>query len=167
MGISRERRTRTLATGISFTLMIVAASALAIPPTITGVSPNPATGSTSPQSLTITGTNFVNKPAVTVTWTGGSKVLTSSEVSFLSSTQLTISITTLNDPDNWTVQATNPSGGGSSSQFPFRVVAPTPVISSLSTSPSPPNAGSAFSFTINGSGFYPGGALVLVTGPGC
>src|SRR5207244_3209942 len=110
-------------------------------PTISSVSPNPVTGSTSPQTITINGTNFVNKPTVTVTWSGGSKVLLSSEVAFVSSTQLTMTITTLNDPDNWTVQATNPSGGGTSNTFSFRVVAPTPVISSLTTSPSSPTAG--------------------------
>src|SRR5206468_392147 len=47
-----------------------------VSPTISSVSPNPATGSTSPQTITINGTNFVNKPTVSVTWSGGSKVLT-------------------------------------------------------------------------------------------
>src|SRR5437763_16684287 len=138
---------RRLIIAISLALLLVAVGAVAAP-TISSVSPNPATGSTSPQTITINGTNFVNKPTVTVTWTGGSKVLSSTEVAFISSTQLTMTITTLNDPDNWTVQVTNPSGGGSSSVFPFRVVAPTPVISSLSTSPSPPTAAGAFAFTI-------------------
>src|SRR5205823_13760283 len=78
-----------------------------------------------------------------------------------------MTITTLNDPDNWTVQVTNPSGGGSSSAFPFRVVAPTPVIGSLTTNPTTPTAGVSFTFTISGSGFYPAGALILITGPSC
>src|SRR5207248_184680 len=80
--------------------------------------------------------------------------------------QLRMTITTQNDPDNWTVKVTNPSGGGSSSAFPFTVLAPTPSISNLTTSPSAPSIGT-FTFTIDGSGFYPAGALILVTGPSC
>jgi PKD repeat protein len=135
-------------------------------PTITGVNPNPVTGSTSSQPLTINGTNFVNKPTVTVTWSTGSKVLTSSEVTFVSSTQLQMSINVQNDPDNWTVRVTNPSGTQSNT-FGFTVVAPTPLITNLSTNPSPPTTSGAFTFTISGSNFFPTGALIRVTGPGC
>src|SRR5437868_13925760 len=70
-----------------------------------------------------------------------------------------------NDPDNWTVRVTNPDGTASNT-FGFTVVAPTPIIASLTTNPSPPTT-ATFTFTINGSGFYPAGALILVTGPGC
>jgi hypothetical protein len=135
-------------------------------PTITSVNPNPVIGSAASQPITINGTGFVNPPTVFVTWTGGSKTLSSSEVTFVSSSKLTMSIVTQNNPDSWTVKVTNPSGGGSSSTFPFAVVAPTPVIVSLTTSPTVPTLGT-FTFTINGSGFFPAGALILVTGPGC
>ena len=43
----------------------------------------------------------------------------------------------------------------------------TPVITSLTTIPSPPTTAGAFNFTINGNNFFAAGALILVTGPGC
>jgi uncharacterized repeat protein (TIGR01451 family) len=76
-----------------------------------------------------------------------------------------MTITTQNDPDNWTVTVTNPNGGRSNA-FPFTVIAPTPAIASLVTNPSAPTTGT-FIFTINGNNFYPAGAQILVTGPGC
>src|SRR5262249_6229783 len=38
-------------------------------PQISGVSPSPVIGSASQQTVLINGSNFVNKPAVTLTWT--------------------------------------------------------------------------------------------------
>ncbi len=137
-----------------------------VAPTITSVSPNPVTGSPSSQTITINGTGFVNTPTLLVTWSTGSSTLSASQVAFVSSTQLRMTITTQNDPDNWTVKVTNPNGGGSSSAFPFAVVAPTPVISSIATNPVSPTTGT-FTFTINGSGFSSAAALIHVTGPGC
>ena len=133
---------------------------------ISSVSPNPVTGSMSQQTVTINDTGFVNAPTLLVTWSTGSATLSGLRVTFASSTQLRMTITTQNDPANWTVKVTNPSGGGSSSAFPFTVLAPTPAITSLSTNPSVPTTGT-FTFTINGSNFFPAGALILVTGPGC
>ena len=141
-------------------------TAAAAAPTISSVSPNPVTGSTSAQTVTINGANFVNKPTVFVTWTGGSSTLSSGQVTFVSSTQLRMSINVQNDPDTWTVRVTNPNGQASNT-FGFTVVAPTPIVSSLTTSPSPPTTAGSFIFTINGSNFFPAGALIQVTGPGC
>jgi hypothetical protein len=95
-----------------------------VAPTISSVSPNPVTGSTSAQTITINGANFVNKPTVFVTWTGGSSTLSSTQVTFVSSTQLQMSINVQNDPDNWTVRVTNPNGQVSNT-FGFTVVAST------------------------------------------
>jgi hypothetical protein len=95
-----------------------------VAPTISSVSPNPVTGSTSAQTVTINGTNFVNKPTVFVTWSGGSSTLSSGQVTFLSSTQLQMSINVQNDPDTWTVRVTNPNGQASNT-FGFTVVAST------------------------------------------
>ena len=44
-------------------------------PSIRSVSPNPLTGSNSSQTVTINGTNSVNKPTVLVTWTRGPTTL--------------------------------------------------------------------------------------------
>ena len=147
-----------------FTFSVVTSAT--VTPTITSVSPNPVTGSPNAQTVTINGTGFANLPTLLVTWTGGSSTLSGSQVTFVSSTQLQMTITTQNDPDNWTVKVTNPSGGASSSAFPFTVIAPTPSISSLTTNPGSPTTGT-FSFTINGSGFSSAVALIHVTGPGC
>src|SRR6185503_20742142 len=49
----------------------------------------------------------------------------------------------------------------------FIVVAPTPFINNLTTNPNPPTTAGPFTFTISGGNFFPAGALILVTGPGC
>jgi hypothetical protein len=59
------------------------------------------TRSNSPQTLTINGAGFVNKPSVFVTWSTGSMTISASGVTFLSSTQLQMSITTQTNPDIW------------------------------------------------------------------
>jgi hypothetical protein len=89
-------------------------------PFITSISPSPVTGSASAQTITINGTNFINKPWVTVTWSAGAKVLTSSEVTYVSSTQVKMTITTSTAADSWTVKVTNPNGA-SSNIFSFNV----------------------------------------------
>ena len=91
---------------VSFTVQAPAASA----PSISSVSPNPVTGSTSPQTITIYGSNFVNKPTVAVTWSTGGSTLAAGNVTFVSSTQLQMSITTQLTADTWTVKVTNPDG---------------------------------------------------------
>ena len=123
-------------------------------PVITGVSPNPVTGSNSAQTVTINGTGFVNKPTVFVTWTGNSTTIAAAGVTFISSTQLQMSIVTQTNADNWTVTVTNPSGQASNT-YGFQVVAPAtgaPVITSVSPNPVTGSASSQ-TMTINGTGF--------------
>jgi hypothetical protein len=85
-------------------------------PSINSISPDPATGSNSRQKITINGANFVNKPALILTWTvpplppSGGYIVPSTQVTFVSSTQVQMSITTTTLPDTWTVKATNPDG---------------------------------------------------------
>lgn len=84
-----------------------------VTPHISSVSPNPITYDPADgyQTLTINGSSFVNKPSVTLTWTGQSGyALPSSNVTFISSTQLTISIRLGASADSWTVKVTNPDG---------------------------------------------------------
>jgi hypothetical protein len=102
------------------------------PPVVTGVLPNPVSGSASSQTITINGTNFINKPWITVTWSSGAKVLASSEVTFLSSTQLQMTIITSSAADNWTVKVTNPNGNGSNT-WPFTVVGPSTSAPTVTT----------------------------------
>ncbi len=89
------------------------------PPSISSVSPNPVTGSASRQTITINGATFVSKPTVTLTWTvpplppAGGYVVPGAQVTFVSSTQVQMSITTTTAPDTWTVKVTNPDGRSS------------------------------------------------------
>src|SRR5437868_7405146 len=68
-----------------------------------------------------------------------------------------------NDPDNWTVRVTNPDGTASNT-FGFTVVAPTPIITSLTTNPSPPTT-ATFTFTIERAHVYTPVTFRLVTAP--
>ncbi|MGA2866771.1 MAG: GH25 family lysozyme [Verrucomicrobiota bacterium] len=122
-------------------------------PAISSVGPNPVIGSNNPQTVTVYGANFVNKPTLTLTWTGESGyVAPAAQVSFVSGAQVQMSIATGNDPDTWTVRATNPDGQ-SSSAASFQVNAPVPVIASLS--PSSVTAGGApFTLSVYGSTFH-------------
>ena len=84
---------------------------LAAAPTISSVSPNPVTGSASAQTVTINGTGFVNKPTLTLTWTGQSGyTVPTAQVTYVSNTQVQMLITTTTTADNWSVKATNPDG---------------------------------------------------------
>ncbi|MBI2924488.1 MAG: peptidoglycan DD-metalloendopeptidase family protein [Verrucomicrobia bacterium] len=98
-------------------------------PSISGVSPNPVIGSKAPQTITIEGANFVNKPTVTLTWSGQTGyTVPDAQVAVVSSTELQMSITTTTTPNTWTVKVTNPDGQ-SSGQFTFQIIAP-PLASS-------------------------------------
>ena len=112
--------------------LITATAVVVDTPTISNVSPNPVTGSASPQTITIYGTSFVNKPTLTLTWTGqpGYTVPTA-QVTYVSSTQLQMAITTTTTADNWTVKVTNPDGQVSNIAG-FAVVAPTPPLCTVS-----------------------------------
>ncbi len=94
----------------SYTTVLYFQTPGALAPTISNVSPNPVTGSTSSQWVTLSGSNFQSGLSVYVTWTGGSKTLSSSQVVVDSSSQVRIYINTWTDPDTWTVQVTNPDG---------------------------------------------------------
>src|SRR5437763_10139055 len=59
---------------------------------VNGGNPVVADPGNAVQTISISGANFVNKPTVFVTWTGGSKTLSSTQVTFTSSTQLQMSI---------------------------------------------------------------------------
>ena len=93
------------------------------------------TGSGSAQTISIYGSNFVSKPSLTLTWTNQPNFpVPASQVTFVSSTEVQMTIVTGTTPDYWTVKVTNP-GGAPSNVYGFTVVAPTPTITSVVPNP--------------------------------
>ncbi len=137
---------------LAFFLWPLTALAQTSPPSITSVRPNPATGSNSAQTMTISGSGFVS--GATVTWRDltFNQTYSNRTPSSVTSTQIIISATFGTDPSNWSAQVINPDGR-SSSQANFSVNAPFPVITSLSPS-SATAGGLAFRLTVNGSTFH-------------
>jgi len=81
-------------------------------PVITSMNPNPLTGSTAAQTLTINGSNFQSGTGLKVTV--GSASYTGSQVTFVSATQLKVTVTIAAGAKTLAVQVTNPSGAVSS-----------------------------------------------------
>jgi hypothetical protein len=77
-------------------------------PAITSLGPNPLTGSTLTQTLTVTGTNFQSGAGLKVTV--GSASYSGSSVTFVSTTQLKVTVAVAAGAKSLGVQVTNPSG---------------------------------------------------------
>ena len=91
-------------------------------PVITGITPSPIIGSDTPQTILVNGSGFVNKPSVTLSWTGMAQyAVPDAQVVFVNGTQLKLSVTTTTSPDNWTVKVNNPDGQASNT-LAFSVV---------------------------------------------
>jgi hypothetical protein len=139
-------------------------------PVITGLNPNPMTGSASSQVLTINGSSFQSGAglAVKLTYAGGpTTTLTGGQIAFLNSGQILALVNVGTTARTWTVTVTNPSDIGSNGAS-LTVVAPpqAPAISSLSPNPMT-HSNSSQTLTINGSGFTAGAGLrVLASYPG-
>ncbi len=86
-------------------------------PTVNGVNPNSLVGSASPQTITVTGTNFIQGSRIQVAYTsnGYSFVDTNTAATFVNSTTLTVPIITTTAVDTWRVRVWNP--GGQTSNF--------------------------------------------------
>ncbi len=140
--------------GLSSSGLSLGVTAPSAAPVITAVSPNPMTGSTGTQTLTIGGTGFVSGSGLKVTV--GGTVYQGSQVTFVGSTQLTASVVIGSSAASLPVQVTNPSGKASN-PVSLTVTAPVaaPVIATLSPNPMT-GSNSAQTLTINGSGFLPG-----------
>ena len=132
-----------------------------LPPVITGVSPNPVTGSSSPQPFTITGTGFVSGATVTLRDVTNNQTFPNRPISWFSSTEIVINPIFTTAAAVWTVQVINP-GGIASNQWVFNVVAPTttPMITGVSPNPVT-GTNSAQPFTITGTGFVSGATVTL------
>jgi hypothetical protein len=135
-------------------------TAPSLAPAIATLSPNPMTGSNAAQTLTVNGTGFVAGSGLQVSV--GGTVYQGPQISFVSGTQLTVSVTAGISAQSLTVQVTNPNGLVSNAMT-LTVNAPPPVVSSLSPNPI---AGSNSSqlLTIAGSNFVAGTGLKVTVG---
>jgi hypothetical protein len=117
-------------------------------PTVASISPSSGIAGGAAFTLTVDGSNFISTS--TVQWNG-----TNRTTSYVSATQLTASITTVDIATAGTANVTvvNPApGGGTSSSASFTANDPVPAISSLSPS-SASTGGATFTLTVNGSNF--------------
>ena len=132
-------------------------------PAIASLSPNPMTGSTANQTLTINGTGFQAGLSVTLSPGTSPNTYLSSAIASVTATQIQLSVNVGTAARSWTVQVTNP-GGVSSNVATLTVTAPTPpAITSLSPNPMTGSANYQ-TLTINGSGFQAGAKVTLTTG---
>lgn len=102
--------------------------------TVSNVTPNPVVGVPLPQRLTLkaTGTGLVTGSTVQLAWTGGSRTLDPTNVTFINSRWLEFRVATDVTPDTWTMRVTNPQGQ-QSNPVTFSVVAPPPPVPSAPT----------------------------------
>jgi hypothetical protein len=130
-------------------------------PVIGWLSPNPMTGSTAAQTLTIAGSGFAAGAKVTASYSGGSSNLS---VTSLSATQIQATVTTGAAAGAWSITVANPAGPASNAAS-LSVVAPVaaPVVGSVTPNPlTGVNANQVI--TINGSGFVNGTGLRAIVG---
>jgi len=127
-----------------------------VTPVIASLSPNPMTGSSNSQTLTIKGSGFQAGLTVTLTTGATTAAYQGSYIASVTATQVQVSVNVGTAAHNWTVQVANP-GGVASNTATLTVTAalPPPAVVSLN-----PNAmtGSASpqTLTINGTGFQSG-----------
>jgi hypothetical protein len=128
-------------------------------PVIAALSPNSLVASNSAQTLTINGTGFTAGNGLKVTV--GTAAYQGSQVNFVSSTQLALSVNVGVTAQNLPVQVTNPDGQTSNS-VNLAVIAPNaaPVITALSPNPVT-GSNSARTLIITGTGFLPGLKLLV------
>jgi hypothetical protein len=140
--------------GLANNSTILTVTALPASPAIAGLSPNPMAGSSSPQTLTVAGSGFVSGSGLKVTV--GSTAYQGSQVTFVSSSQLAVSVNVGTSAQSLPVQVTDPSGLASNSAT-LTVTAPPapPVIATVSPNPMT-GSNSPQTVTVNGSGFLPG-----------
>ncbi|HTX34179.1 MAG TPA: protease pro-enzyme activation domain-containing protein [Bryobacteraceae bacterium] len=140
------------------------ATPVATGPTITTLSPNPMTGSSSTQTLTITGAGFTAGTGLMVVLTSGSTTTTyqGAQITSAGATQIQVAVSPGTAAQNWTVSVVNPNGKASNGMV-LQVVAPAaaPTITSLSPNPMTGSASTA-TLTIAGTGFTAGTGMKVV-----
>ncbi|HEV8578399.1 MAG TPA: hypothetical protein VGX68_04895, partial [Thermoanaerobaculia bacterium] len=131
-------------------------------PSVSSVSPDPVTGSSSSQPFTIYGSNFVSGVNVTLRDLSAGQTFPNRATSSFSSTRIVINPNFTTAAHAWSVEVINPDGK-SSGQYQFQVVAPSaPAPSISSVSPNPvTGSNSSQPFTIYGSNFVSGANVTL------
>ncbi len=126
-------------------------------PHVTSVSPNPMTGSSNPQTLTINGSAFTSSS--TVTLRSPFQTYTNLPTTSIIATQIVMQVTIGTAAAQWTVEVID--HGVSSGQFAFQVVAPpAPQINSVSPNPVT-GSSSSQTFTVSGTGFTSNSTVTL------
>ena len=150
-------------------LTLTVSNASSPAPSISSISPNPVTGSSTPQTFTVSGSNFVSGAKVQVAYKPSyTFVNTNTNASYVSATTLTVPVTTSTTQDVWKVRVVNPDGQ-TSGQINLTVNAPTAVksnlvvVGALSVSPSPVTAGNTLTVGINITNIGPGNAPATTT----
>jgi hypothetical protein len=154
--------------GTASNSMNLAVVAPAASPAVTSLSPNPMTGSSASQTLTIAGTALGAGTGWKVVLTAGATTLTvpGSQLSAIGTTQIQAPVNVGTTAQTWSVQVVNP-GGTASNSMNLAVVAPAPPPAITSLSPNP-MTGSSASQTLNiagtGLGSGTGWKVVLTAG---
>lgn len=140
----------------------------ALAPAITSITPATPTGSAEAQALTINGTNFAAGATVTLRNTTTNQTNANVGIGSTLSTAIVINpvLTPAASNQDWSVQVTS-AAGLASNVFPFTVTAPTPTITSITTTPTQARAGTSTIFTISGTNFISDASRILVNGPRC
>lgn len=129
-------------------------------PAVSSLSPNPITGSSANQTLTITGSGFLSGAKVTASYPGFSTGL---PVVSQSANQIQAVINTGTTARTWSVTVANPTGPASSASLSVLAPPANPVLGSVT--PNPLTAVNANQIlTINGTGFLAGAGLKVVVG---
>lgn len=131
---------------------------------VTSITPPSPAASASPQTISVTGMNFIS--GLTVSLTGpnhSSMTLTGAQIQNVSPGGFQMSAV-LSTIGQYSLQVTNPNGGAASLPFNFNVQIASPAISSVS--PSSPTASAGYQvITVNGANFE-AGLTVTLTPPG-
>jgi uncharacterized protein (TIGR03437 family) len=109
------------------------------PPSITSITPNPVPLSANPQTVLFNGSGFQNGTGLTVRVDGpnGATNLTAPNVTFVSSSQLSVQLTVGTTAGTWGALVMNPDGGQSSTfVFTASGTGPTATITSIVTTAS-------------------------------
>jgi RHS repeat-associated protein len=156
---------QNVATGaISGTLPLVVAAI----PSLTSLSTAPAPPLAGQQfSITVNGANF-DPASATILITGPACTpctIPNAALTAKSAVSLTGPVTLASG--SFTVAVQNLATGATSGTFPLVLGEPTPTVTSLSTTPTPPVASQSFSLTVSGTNFDPANATIVVNGPAC
>lgn len=130
-------------------------------PYLSSVTPSSMPASTSSQTLTLNGSDFVRGATLVFSPPTGSEInSTASKLTFVSSAKITYQLNNGGDGGTWSVRVINPDGQESNSRSFTVTLGPRPAISTVSPA-SMAASGSTQALTINGSNFVSGATLVF------